>query len=509
MRRIISFAVVATFAGFLFASAVFADVAAAPMFGSHMVLQQGKKLPVWGTASPGEAVTVTMAGRSAKAVADEHGDWKLALGKLKAGGPHTMLISGPRNTVTLEDVLVGEVWICSGQSNMEWPLKAANNGDQEVAEANYPEMRLFIVTKKVAPEAVETCEGQWMVCTPENAPMFSAVGYFFGRMLHQELGVPVGLIKSAWGGTPAESWTSMATLESTPELVSTVKSFETILQQYPAAKAQFDEQMIVWQKEAEQAKAEGKAEPRRPQAPMGPDHPHRPASLYNGMIVPVAPYALHGAIWYQGESNAGRAKQYQTLFPAMINDWRELWGQGAFPFYFVQLANFMERKDTPQVDSAWAALREAQTMTLSLKNTGMAVIIDIGDAKDIHPRNKQDVGRRLALNALAQDYGKDVPYSGPLFRSMKVKGGEAVLSFKHTDGGLATKDQEPLKGFMVAGPDKKFVWAEARIDGNKIIVRSDQVAKPAAVRYAWADNPDCNLYNGAGLPASPFRTDPE
>lgn len=483
-----------------------AEVSVAPIFGSHMVLQQGEKLPVWGKADPGEQVAVTIADKSAKTKAGKDGAWAVKLSKLKAGGPYEMAISGEKNSVRFEDVLVGEVWICSGQSNMEWPLKAARDGEKEVAEANYPQIRLFVVNKKVAAEPQTACEGQWAVCTPESVPGFSAVGYLFGRMLHKELNVPVGLIESAWGGTPAESWTSAETLASDPKLQPIVKNFDKILEKYPAAKAKYEQDMAAWKQAADQAKAQGQPEPNKPNPPMGPDHPHRPSSLYNGMIVPVAPYALRGAIWYQGESNAGRATEYRTLFPAMIQDWRKLWGQGAFPFYFVQLANFMERKAEPQVDSNWAALREAQLMTLSLKNTGMAVIIDIGEEKDIHPKNKQDVGKRLALNALVKDYGKRLPYSGPIFSKMKVVGNEARLSFTHTDGGLTAKGGD-LKGFIIAGADKKFVWADARIDGDQVVVSSPQVSAPVAVRYAWADNPECNLYNGADLPASPFRTD--
>jgi sialate O-acetylesterase len=318
------------------------------------------------------------------------------------------------------------------------------------------------------------------------------VGYFFGRELHQKLDVPVGLIHTSWGGTAAEVWTSKRTLDATELLKPMVENYTKRMESY-------EKQMAGLKEAAEKAKAEGKPAPKAPNKPM------MPSCLYNGMIANVLPYGIRGAVWYQGESNASRAKEYQTLFPAMIKNWREDWGQGDFPFGFVQLANYMTRREQP-ADSAWAELREAQTMTLSLPKTGMAVIIDIGDAKDIHPKNKQDVGKRLALWAQSQVYGKDVVYSGPMYESMKVEDGKVRVSFKHTGGGLEAKGGK-LAGFAVAGEDRTFVWADATVDGKTVVVCSEKVAKPVAVRYAWADNPDCNLYNKEGLPASPFRTD--
>lgn len=484
-----------------------ADVRLPKIFGDHAGLQRGKPMPVWGTADPGEKVTVEWRGQKVSTTADRNGKWRVTLKPMPAGGPYEMVVKG-KNTVVLKDILVGEVWVCSGQSNMEWPLFLARNGEQEVASANYPQIRLFIVPKAIADQPQEDLPGgEWRVCTPESARNFSAVGYFFARELHRALNVPVGMVESAWGGTPAESWTSLSTLETNPVLRPILQNWERAVQGYPQALQRFYQQLQAWEESAAKARAEGKPEPPRPNRPVHPrNNPWKPAGLFNAMILPLVPYAIQGAIWYQGESNTGRAYEYRTLFPAMIQDWRKAWGQGDFPFLFVQLANFMATRPEPG-ESAWAELREAQLMTLKLPKTGMAVAIDIGEANDIHPRNKQDVGKRLALNALAIAYGKKVEYSGPIYTRMKREGSRIRLYFKHVDGGLTTPNGEPLKGFAIAGADRKFVWADARIEGDTVVVSSPQVAEPVAVRYAWADNPVCNLYNKAGLPASPFRTD--
>ncbi len=483
-----------------------ATVSVPSIIGDHMVLQQGKRVPIWGNAAPGEPITVTFAGQSVKATADAKGQWKATLSKLKAGGPLEMTITGKDNALSLKDVLVGEVWIGSGQSNMQWCVKDSLNGKDECAAANYPTIRLFYVERKVATSPRDNCKGEWKVCTPETVPEFSAVLYFFGRDLHKELSLPVGLIHSSWGGTPAESWTSRQTLEADADLKVIAKQWDQKIDNYPKAKAAYDAAMKDWEKSAEQAKAANQPEPKKPSAPQGADSPWLASGLYNAMIAPLVPYAVQGAVWYQGESNANRAHQYRKLFPAMIKDWRRAWNTKDFSFYFVQLANFTTTKPEPDA-SDWAELREAQTMTLKLKNTGMAVAIDIGEAKDIHPKNKQEVGRRLALNALAMDYGKDVAYFGPMYKSMRVKGKEVVVKFAHAKDGLVAKGGEPLKGFAIAGADKKFVWADARIEGSTVVVSAPTIDKPVAVRYAWAHNPVCNMYNGAGLPASPFRTD--
>ncbi len=499
----------ALIAAWVLATAVGASaaVSAPSIFGDHMVLQQGKTLPIWGKAEPGEEVRVSLGKKTQRVVACPDGRWMAKLPKMKAGGPHELVIEGKDNTLRFADVLVGEVWLGSGQSNMQWPVSHSNDETKEIAAANHPKIRLFTVTRTTAVAPQDDCQGSWVVCSPETVPDFSAALYFFGRELHQQLnGVPVGLIHSSWGGTPAESWTSRAALESDPDLAGMVQHWDQLLAEYPEAKTAYDQAMEAWQKAAEEAKAAGAAEPAKPEEPRGPNHPWMASGLYNAMIAPLVPYALQGAIWYQGESNAGRAYQYRKLFSTMINDWRNAWQQGPFSFYFVQLANFTDALPEPG-DSDWAELREAQTMALSLKNTGMAVAIDIGEAKDIHPRNKQDVGKRLALNALAKDYKKRVVWSGPLYKSMRVQGDKIALRFTHAHGGLTAADGKALTGFAIAGEDRKFVWAEAEIKGKTVIVSSPNVSNPVAVRYAWAHNPVCNLANGKGLPASPFRTD--
>lgn len=623
-----------------------------PLFTDNMVLQRGIRAPVWGWTDPGREVKVSMAGKSATAVADADGKWMARLGPFKAGGPHTLSVSGP-TTATVQNVLVGDVWICSGQSNMEQGIGAAKNPQEEIAAANYPQIRLFMVPNRIALEPQNLVSAQWQVCSPETVAAggwggFSAVGYFFGRQLHQDVKVPIGLIDSNWGGTIAEAWTSAEGLKKVPDFAPALDqlaqtaadlrkgagAFEQRMREWyakgdpgsaaepgwadPALDASAWKSMklpvlweqaglpdydgIVWfRKEVEIPEAWAGKElklslgpiddrdttwfngtrvggmnehnvPRTyaipgalvkagravvavrvldtggaggiygtpdqlklelpgdaaaplsladdwtynasaPLAKMAPvpqrveNNPNVVTVLYNGMIAPLAPFGIKGAIWYQGESNCGRAKQYQTLLPTMIADWRAHFGVGDFPFLIVQLANFMATQPQPG-ESAWAELREAQQLTaLKTPRTGMAVIIDIGEAADIHPKNKQDVGKRLALAARAIAYGEKIEHSGPEYRSMKVEGNRVRLRFSHVGGGLLARDGGKLQGFAIAGADKRFVWADAVIDGETIVVSSPQVAKPVAVRYAWADNPMCNLVNGAGLPASPFRTD--
>jgi len=636
-----------------------------------MVLQQNSPIQIWGNADPGGKVVINFAGRNYSSIVQKTGKWRTKLKALPAGGPFNLTVMG-MDTLIIKDVMVGEVWICSGQSNMEWQVKNSQNVGDEIANANHPDIRMFTVERIVSDTVKNNCNGEWQVCSSETVGDFSAVGYFFGRELHQKLDVPVGMIHTSWGGTPAEAWTSWETLAADSNFVPILERYQDAVGNYPEkyalyqqqlkeyennpnsvpmyqkdsgnmgnqkgwAKTNFDDQdwqkmtlPMLWESmnemdidgavwfrktvnipenwagkeqvlelgaiddfdityfngseigstgedtprfwelprkysipaelvrpgKAEIAvrvfdhfggggfagfakqmklksatgdspekiqlsgewkfKVEVSLDPEKitgpggggvPQPPMGPGHPHTPAGLYNAMLYPLAPYTIKGAIWYQGETNAGRAYQYRKILPAMITDWRKLWKQGNFPFGVVQLANHMSVQDQP-LDSDWAELREAQALTAkNLVNTGLAVTIDIGEANDIHPKNKQDVGNRLALWALAKAYRQPIVYSGPVFQSMKTDSNKIVIAFNHVADSLKTKENAVLTGFSIAGKDQNFVWANAEINGHEVIVWSDEITDPVAVRYAWANNPMCNLYNSAGLPAAPFRTD--
>jgi sialate O-acetylesterase len=448
-----------------------------PLFGSHMVLQRGIKAPVWGWTTPGARVTVSIAGKSASAEAGPDGKWMARVGPLKAGGPHTLKVSGPQ-TATLDDILVGDVWVASGQSNMEMSVADSRDAALEIAAANHPRLRLFKVARAVALSPRDTVDGHWDVCSPATVGGFSAIAYYFGREVHAKTGVPIGMLQACWSGTVAEAWTSADALAKMPDFATNLAKNRSLRNQLLADPTSVDLS----------------------------NQPNLATVLYNGMIAPVLPFGIKGVIWYQGSSNASRAFQYRTLLPALINDWRARWDIGDFPFYIGQLYNFMPRLPEPK-DDEWAELREAQSMTAkALPHSGIAVNIDIGEAGDIHPKNKQDVGRRLALIALAKDYGNKMEYSGPDYKAMAVDDGKIRLSFTHVDGGLEAKGGK-LTSFAIAGADRKFVWADAVIKGDSVIVSSPSVPVPVAVRYAWASNPDCNLYNKVGLPASPFRTD--
>jgi sialate O-acetylesterase len=478
------------------------------VFSDHMVLQRDKEIPVWGWAEPGEAVTVQTVNQKMETVTDAEGRWSVLLEPMEAGGPHMLYARTENDVAIINDILVGEVWICSGQSNMQWTVANSADADSETRGANYPKIRMFSVERLNAETPQSNCNGEWEITSPETVSDFSAVGYFFARKLHQELKVPVGMIHTSWGGTPAESWTTQQSLEANPLYEDILSRWDARMADLPEAKKRYEEALKNWETEQAAATAANqKFTKRRPHPPWGPDHPWRPAGLYNAMIAPLVPYAMQGAIWYQGESNAGRAYQYRELFPRMIQDWRDAWGGEDFPFYFVQLANFMERKEEP-ADSAWAELREAQSMTLDkLKNTGMAVTIDIGEAADIHPKNKQEVGRRLALIALNHDYDGAYPYTGPVFQRVKTRRDKIVVVFKDEKGGLKTTGKNKPTGWQITGADGEWRWADAKIKHSKVELSSKYIEKPVAVRYGWADNPACNLRNDAGLPASPFRTD--
>jgi len=487
-----------------------AEIKLPAIIGDHMVLQQGQKNPLWGWASPGEKITVTVDGQSHSATADEKGKWKVSLDPLKVGGPYEITIKG-KESITLKDVLSGEVWICSGQSNMAMAVASSNDADLEIMTANYPKIRLISVPQVGTQEAKDDFNGKWEACTPQTVANFSAVGYFFGRQLYQTLNVPIGLIDNAWGGSSAEAWVNRKRLEDEPAFKEMMKRWEQTEKTYDHEKAVagYNKRLDHWKAAVKKAKAAGKPAPLRPRGPRNPlTGNHRPANIYNGVLHPTIGYGIKGVIWYQGESNASRAYQYRKLFPFMIQNWRDEWNQGDFPFYWVQLADFRSEKPEP-ADSDWAELREAQTMTMkALPNTGEAVILNLGEAVDIHPKNKQDVGKRLARWALAKDYGVKVVHQSPQYKSMEVKGNKAILTFEHVGGGLDLFDVNIPIGFTIAGEDKKFVNASAKIIGaNKIEVSSDAVTKPASVRYGWADNPICNVQNKEGLPLTPFRTD--
>jgi sialate O-acetylesterase len=492
------------------ASLAAADVKLPGVFGDHMLLQRDTALPVWGWADPGEKVTVTLAGQSQSTTADGAGKWSVQLAPLEAGGPHVLRVQG-KNTLERTDVLVGEVWLCSGQSNMAMTVGAAANKEAELAAANHPQIRICHVTRNPAQEPQTDCEAPWKVCSPETVGTFSASAYFFGRELHKVLGVPVGLINSSVGGTPVQAWTGTKAQEALPELKPLIETLNKAIAAYDPATAQqrYEKQLVAWKQAVAKAKAEGKQAPRKPQLQDPNLSQNSPGRLYNGMIAPLAPYGLRGAIWYQGESNAGgpAAGLYGLQLRTMISNWRQDWRQGDFPFIYVQLPNFKAPQKEPSETDGWPIVREQMLKTLALSNAGMAVTIDIGEERDIHPKNKQDVGQRLAQWALAKTYGKDVVACGPLYKSLSKQGNSIVLYFDYVDGGLVAKGGAKLQGFAIAGDDKKFVWAEAKIEGGCVTVSSPEVKAPAAVRYAWANNPDCNLCNQAGLPASPFRTD--
>ena len=477
------------------------------VISDHMVLQREKPANVWGWAAAGEKVTVKLGARAVETAADAAGKWSVRLAGLAAGVAGDMTIAG-RNTLTVKDVAVGEVWVASGQSNMGFILAGSLNRWEEIAAASFPLIRMFTVRQSPAETPQDDCQGRWEVCTPATAPGFSAAGYFFARRLHQTLQQPIGVIHTSWGGTPAEFWTPSEVIAADPELKPIAEPWKNVKANYPKAKEAYEKALAEWKVAAEKAKADGTKPSVQPGPPPGTTPFGAPACLFNGMIAPIVPYTIQGAIWYQGEANAPAAKLYRKLFPTMIASWRQQWG-AEFPFLFVQLANYNASGQPPSgqpEESRWAELREAQLRTLELRHTGMAVAIDIGEGDDIHPRNKQEVGRRLALVAEATVYHRDTEFSGPLFAGSQPEAGKIRLSFRHAEG-MKASDGGKLKGFAIAGEATKFVWAETEIQQDHIIVWSPQVPKPVAVRYAWADNPECNLVNAVGLPASPFRTD--
>jgi sialate O-acetylesterase len=486
------------FVGFLTARA---DVTLPALLADHMVIQRGLPVHVWGKAAEGESVSVTFRGSTRSTTADSIGQWSVYLPPVEAGGPFELTIQG-NHRITLKDVMVGDVWVASGQSNMEFPLKEAIHAQAEISGADHSGIRLLHVKNKVAHYPLDDVVAEpWTSCTSDTVSGFSAVAYFFGRHLHEKIGAPIGLIETSWGGTPAEAWTSLHALSEDSSLMPVFASWARMNDGEAVHQLQREKELSEWRRAVDRAKTEGKQPPGFPWEP-NIDSSWMPAGLYNAMIAPLTRFPIRGAIWYQGESNASRerAPLYAHLFGTMIQDWRSAWGQGDFPFLFVQLANFKTGRD-----AKWPELRDAQRQTLALANTGMAVTIDIGTTDDIHPKNKQDVGIRLALAARAITYGEKIEYSGPLFRQATPEGSSMRLWFDHVGGGLTAKGGS-LTGFEIAGADRKFVPADAAIDGATIVVSSPSVSAPVGVRYAWSDDPRCNLYNAEGLPASPFRS---
>ena len=478
-----------------------AEVTLPAVLGDHMVVQRRLPVHVWGKAAAGEAVSATVRDDTRSTTADSIGLWSLYLKPGEAGGPFELTIRG-ENTLTLRDILVGDVWVASGQSNMEFGMKNVMNAGVELAAANRPRIRLFHVKNKVADHPLDDLAAwPWEAATPESVKDFSAVAYFFGRDLEDILDVPIGLIDSSWGGTPADAWTSLRALSADAALMPVFAEWARMTDDLAVTKVRREQELEKWRRASEEAKAKGTTEPGFPWR-SNDSGEWAPAALYNAMIAPLTPFPIRGAIWYQGESNASkeRAPLYAHLFETMIEDWRRAWGVGDFPFLFVQLANF---KTGP--DSHWPDLREAQRETLALANTGMAVTIDIGNPTDIHPKNKQEVGRRLALAAGAIAYGEQLEYSGPMFWQATPEGSALRVSFTHAASGLVARGGA-LKGFAVAGPDGKFVNGDAQIDGATVLVSASGVSSPMYVRYGWSDDPGCNLYNGDGLPASPFQS---
>ena len=525
-----------------------AEVKPNTLFSSGMILQRDAVVPIWGKAAPGEQVTVEFAGQKKSATADTTGKWMVKLDPLKANASaQDLTITGTGSPDKITNVLVGDIWLAGGQSNMGSPLFAAHNAAEVLPTANDPLLRFFDVKKRTSAEPLLSPEGQWAETTPDNAKSFSAVGFFFAREIRKSSGVPVGIISAPWGGTPIETWMSLKSLNENPPLTNVLAKWDKALTDYAKVKADpkivtdyladlatwtkevkpaADAAMKAWNEDTATGKPVGeKPKPSRPEPsnpdPMGPPspsaRPSTPSVSFNAMIASLAPYAIRGVIWYQGEANASRGMEYRTLFPRLIQGWRAQWGT-ELPFLFVQLP--MNGKDpTPVAISGEPYLREAQLMTLKEPKTSMAITIDIGDPNNVHPGDKMDVGQRLALLARRDVYGEKINASGPLFQDFKVEGDKVRLIFKEIGSGLkagqapwCAKGVEPLPtdhlvGFFIAGSDKNWVEAVAKIDGDSVIVSSATVPNPVAVRYGWANSPRCNLYNNEGLPTSPFRTD--
>jgi sialate O-acetylesterase len=507
---------------------VSAKITLPAIIGDNMVLQRGIKVHIWGWADPGEVINITFQGKKFQTEATKNGKWLLKLDVYAKGGPYEMQISSVQNTFTLKNILIGDVWLASGQSNMEFGIQTEKSGPTEIVNARDSMIRLFyvpmafsIMPRENIDAPASSRNGKWIVCSPEAMTDtkfawhgFSAAGYYFAKEIRAHEKTPVGMIGSYKGGTPAQAWMSLEGLNQTPAFDTYVNAHQKLVENLENARKDYPKKLAEYQEKIK--KLDPGVSSSKPQPPMQPEGGYSaPSNLFNAMINPIIPFGIKGVIWYQGESNGDKLSQaieYRQLFPRLISDWRKNWSQGNFPFLFVQLANYKKAARKP-VEGIWPWVREAQLKTLDMQATGMAVITDIGDSADIHPTNKKDVGLRLSLAARKTAYGEQLVYSGPIFKRMKIKGNVIEISFNHVGTGLIGRKPEnnqttdTLKGFGIAGADGKFVWADARIEGDKILVSSKEILNPVAVRYNWADNPLGTLYNKEGLPASPFRTD--
>ena len=504
---------------FFSCGAIYGEIQLPRVFGDNMVLQRERPIPVWGKASPGEKVAVAFAGQEKSTTAADNGDWQVTLDPLPANKtPQSFVISGS-NKLTLTNVLIGEVWLCSGQSNMEWPVAQSANPEEEIATANFPEIRRLKVPHTASAFPQSDVKANWEVCSPSSISGFTAVGYFFARELFQQLDVPIGLIHSSWGGTSIELWMSPESVAKASGLSDLQAKLHSQSSRSPEGKKRHEEyleDLRKWTAAMEEALAEDKAITEPPAVPWPAWENPQPTQLYKGMIHPLAPFAMRGAIWYQGESNGSDDAIYRTKLETLISGWRSIWSQGDFPFYIVQISNFAKAREDGKT---WANVREAQLSALSIPNTGLAVTIDIGDSKNIHPKNKQDVGKRLARWGLAGPYAKKIEPSGPLYANHRIDGSKIHISFSHATTGLMLGKKDglapvqpdtsaKLKWIEIAGEDRLFKPAEAVIEGAELVVSSTEVPAPVAVRYAFVQDPaGANLYNTEGLPASPFRTD--
>jgi len=484
----------------LLAAAAFcqADVKLPAVIGDHMLLQRDVPVRIFGKASPGEKVKVSFRDQSAETVAGALGMWEAWLAPMKPAPASELTVQG-NNTIRVADVLVGDVWIGSGQSNMQWTVQQTANAEKEIAAANLPEIRLFYVPRKTSPIPVDDVEAKWVICTPETVKGFSAVLFYFGRQLNSDLKVPMGLIHSSWGGTPIAAWISGPALTGNARLQPFLTFWADTIAKYPVNFTRYEQNVKKWE--------DGGKNGARPAAPMGPGNPHEPSTLFNAMMAPLVKYTIKGALWYQGETEAGRAQGhiYGEAMTALVQDWRRAFGQGDFPFFWVQLANF----GNASKNGHWMRVQEGQVKATALRGTGVAVINDIGEDKDIHPKNKQDVGKRLSLLARHVAYGQSgFEWASPLYKQATREGSGMRVWFNNVSSGLKVRGDGRLKGFEIAGPNGKYVPATAKIEGGTVLVSSPEVADPLAVRYAWQNNPaDANLMNGAGLPASLFRSD--